>query len=178
MDFRTHDLESAPERSRDILRATLRQAGFVPVAMARQAEAPLVLGAFAELQRMWRTTSLDPLSREVVAFVVAHATGCSLCHAFHAALLTRMGETELLAQVRSGGPLVEPRLEAVRRFTEAVLRAHGEVEEAELARFCEAGFDQRAALEVVLGVATYVLSTYANRMVRAPVDPPLASFVR
>ena len=178
MHFATHDLDTAPERSRAILRATLRHAGFVPVAMARQAEAPLVLGAFSELQRMWSTTSLDPLSREVVAFVVAHATGCSLCHAFHAALLTRLGETELLAQIRSGEPLADPRLEAVRRFTEAVLRTHGEVEDGELARFREAGFDQRAALEVVLGVATYVLSTYANRIVRAPIDPPLASFAR
>ncbi|UJR86005.1 carboxymuconolactone decarboxylase family protein [Sandaracinus amylolyticus] len=178
MEFRDHTIESAPEAARAILKATAGHAGFVPVAMARQAEAPLMLESFMRLQQTWRATSLDELSREVVAFVVAHEVGCELCDAFHAALLTQLGKTDLLREIRSGAPLSDARLEAVRRFTKAVLATRGEVGDDELARFAAAGFDARAALEVVLGVSIYLLSTYANRLVRAPVDAPLAQFAR
>jgi hypothetical protein len=34
----------------------------------------------------------------------------------------------------------------------------------------------RNALEVVLGVGTYTLSTYANRLTDAPLDDPLTPF--
>ena len=45
------------------------------------------------------------------------------------------------------------------------------------AGFLAAGFTARHALEAVLGVATYTLSTFANRLVRAPVDPQLRAAV-
>ena len=59
------------------------------------------------------------------------------------------------------------RLEAVRQFTVRLLAAAGEVPEAELAEFLAAGYTRRNALEVVLGVGTYTMSTLANRLVRA-----------
>ncbi len=56
-----------------------------------------------------------------------------------------------------------------------MLASRGDVPDDERAAFEAAGFTARHALEVVLGVATYTLSTFANRLVRAPVDPQLQS---
>ena len=39
--------------------------------------------------------------------------------------------------------------------------------EQELAEFLDAGFTTRNALEVVLGIGTYTMSTLGNRLVRA-----------
>jgi len=50
------------------------------------------------------------------------------------------------------------------------------VEEADLNRFLQAGFTHEQALEVVLGAATTTLSSYANRLTRAPLDPAFATF--
>ncbi|MFJ6697187.1 hypothetical protein ACIQM4_14105 [Streptomyces sp. NPDC091272] len=36
---------------------------------------------------------------------------------------------------------------------------------AQLEAFCAAGYTRRNALEVVLGIGTYTLSTFANRLV-------------
>jgi AhpD family alkylhydroperoxidase len=173
--FRDHTVDTAPAAARPILAATRDQAGFVPIAMARQAEAPLVLSAFARLHAMFESSSLAPLEREVVAFAVAHEVGCELCVAFHSMLLSG-GDATLLADLRAARPLADARLEAVRRFTLAVLASHGAASDPDLAAFHAAGLTNQHALEIVLGVATYQLSTYANRLVRAPVDPALAAF--
>jgi len=48
-----------------------------------------------------------------------------------------------------------------------VLATTGEVPEAEIDQFLAAGYTRRNALEVVLGIGTYTMSTLANRLVRA-----------
>jgi hypothetical protein len=45
-----------------------------------------------------------------------------------------------------------------------------------LRAFLDSGYTSRNALEVVLGIGTYTLSTFANRLTNAPVDPQLAMF--
>jgi hypothetical protein len=52
-------------------------------------------------------------------------------------------------------------------FTLRVLETSGEVPDDELTEFLAAGFTKRNALEVVLGIGTYTMSTLANRLVRA-----------
>jgi len=49
----------------------------------------------------------------------------------------------------------------------------GEVGDAALEAFLTHGFTREQALDVVLGVGLYTLSTYANRLTRATLDPPL-----
>jgi AhpD family alkylhydroperoxidase len=170
MQFTDHDLDSAPAASRPFLKATLDQSGFLPVAMRRLAASPPVLDAFARLNAIWAKGVLDAREREVVVFTVAHHAGCELCLAFHNVLLA--GEPSLARALTEDLPL-EPRLDALRRFTRAVIAARGDVPDDERLAFEAAGYGPAHALDVVLGVATYTLSTYANRLVRAPVDEQL-----
>lgn len=170
---RDHDLSSAPAGARAHLEATQKFLGFIPVGMARQAESPEVLDAFAELNKLWARGELTEREREVVVFTVAHHSGCDLCLAFHDALLRRGGDAALATELGTEAPLADPRLSALRRFTRAALASRGDVPDDERASFLAAGFTARHALEVVLGIATYTLSTFANRLVRAPVDPQL-----
>lgn len=174
--FPEHTVETAPAAARPILEGAASRLGFLPVAMARQAEAPIVGSTFAHLMRVWAETSFSPLEREVVTFAIAHETGCELCLAMHSMIVERMDQPELLSGLRAAEPLADPKLEALRRFTLAALRRHGGVSDDELEAFLEVGYSRRHALELMVGVATYVLSTYANRLVRAPVDAPLARF--
>ena len=43
-------------------------------------------------------------------------------------------------------------------------------------RFLTSGYTSQNALEVVLGVGTYTMSTLANRLTRAPLDDQLTAF--
>jgi alkylhydroperoxidase family enzyme len=46
----------------------------------------------------------------------------------------------------------------------------GDVSDDAWRQFLAAGFDRTAALEIAMGVATYTLTTFANRLTQAPVD--------
>lgn len=178
--FVDHTVDSAPEASRSALRATREKFGFVPSAMARLAESPSVVAAFGRLVAIWESASLGHLEREVVTLTVAHYAGCEVCMAIHSSILTRSlpdtADSGTLDALRAQTPLADARLEALRRFTNVILATRGDAPDAELHAFLAAGFSKQQALDVVLGVGTYTLSTFANRLTRATLDAPLAAF--
>ncbi|MEU6864967.1 carboxymuconolactone decarboxylase [Streptomyces sp. NPDC046876] len=119
-------------------------------------ESPQTLEGFLKLSEIFESTTLDPHSRETVILTVAAHHQCGLCIDMHEAKLAGLG------------PAPDPeRLDAVRRFTLQVLASSGAVEDDELAAFQAHGYTRRNALEVVLGIGTYTVSTFANRMNRA-----------
>ncbi len=52
------------------------------------------------------------------------------------------------------------------------------MDDADLRDFLAYGYTEQNALEVVLGIGAYTLSTLANRLTGAPVDEQLAAFAR
>jgi AhpD family alkylhydroperoxidase len=175
-DFIDYTTETAPERSRGALQATADKFGFVPSAMARMAASPAATTAFGRLLALWDATSFSPIERETLAMTMGHYAGCHVCLALHSALLARSTAPELLAALREQRTLPDARLEALRTFTLVLLDRRGAASDAELAAFLDAGFTKEQALELVIGIATYVLSTFANRLTRASVDAPFAAF--
>jgi len=175
--FLDHTAETAPEASRPALRATEGKFGFIPSAMARLAESPSVVAAFGRVMATWDSCSLNHLEREVVTLTVAHDSGCEVCMAIHSSILSRtVGDEPLLDALRAQTPLADPRLEALRLFTRQVLDTKGNVGAAALQSFLSHSFTKQQALDVVLGVGLYTLSTYANRLTQATLDPELSPF--
>jgi AhpD family alkylhydroperoxidase len=175
--FTVHTLESAPAASRRLMEATVKHQGYLPEAVALLAESPELLGTFLKASGTFQASTLDPLAQEVVIMTMATRNGCHLCVAIHTARLASIGaDTGLIAALRAGAPLDEPRLAALQQFTLRVLATTGQVGDDELKTFIDAGFTSRNALEVVLGIGTYTMSTLANRLVRAPLDEPLRAF--
>ncbi|MEU4246832.1 carboxymuconolactone decarboxylase family protein [Amycolatopsis sp. NPDC026612] len=155
--------------------ATAKKFGRVPSAVARLATSPELLNGFLKLSAIFESTTLTALEREVLIMTVAARNECHLCVAMHTATLTRLSAApELVAALRAESPLPEPRLEALRGFVHAVMDTKGEVPAGALTAFTGAGYTERNALEVVLGIGTYTLSTYANRLTRAPLDEAFA----
>ena len=156
--FTRHTIESAPPASRRAMAAVTGKQGYLPVAVALLAESPEALEGFLRMSATFDACTLDPVAREVVIMTVAARNGCHLCTVMHTA------------------PLADPRLEAVRAFTLRVIDTAGEAGDESLAGFLGHGFTRRNALEVVLGVGAYTLSTLANRLTGAPVDEELRAF--
>jgi alkylhydroperoxidase family enzyme len=105
---------------------------------------------------------------------VATRNRCHICVAMHTAALTALGASpELIAALRSSDPIPDGRLDAIRIFTLRVMDTAGEVGEAALREFLGRGYTTQNALEVVLGIGTYTMSTLANRLTGAPVDDQL-----
>lgn len=174
--FADHTAESAPKAART-LTATENRLGYLPAAVARLAGSPQLLDGFLKLSAMFETTSLDALARETVIMTMATHHRCHVCVAMHTAVLQRLGaDPALVTALRDEKPLPEDRLQALREFTLTVVATAGAVPDADLAAFVAGGFTPRQALEVVLGVGAYTLSTFANRLTRAPLDEPMTPF--
>ncbi|MGW4698207.1 carboxymuconolactone decarboxylase family protein [Kitasatospora cineracea] len=169
--------DTAPPAARRQLEQVTRHLGYLPSAAARLAHSPQLLDGFLKLTALFDTTELDPTVRETVILTIATRNGCHLCVAMHTAALTRLDAApELITALRAQQPLPDARLEAVRRFVHSVLDHTGAVPDPDLAAFLAHGFTPRNALEIVLGIGAYTLSTFANRLTDAPVDPQLAPY--
>ncbi|MFE7775898.1 carboxymuconolactone decarboxylase family protein [Streptomyces sp. NPDC057445] len=152
------------------MEAVVRNLGRLPAAVARLAESPQLLNGFLQLSAVFETSTLEPVAREVVIMTVAVRNDCHVCVEMHSEKLRKLGADEaLIAALCEQRDLPDESLEAVRRFTLAVLATAGGVGDEELERFLSYGRTERNALEVVLGIGTYTMSTFANRLTRAAV---------
>jgi len=170
-DFTIHDLDSAPAASREILAESARKFGAIPSPLARLSVSPIALRAALAGLTAFEHSTLAPLEREVLAMTMGLKNGCHYCVSLHSRLLERLdAPAQLREALALGQKLDSPKLEAVRVFTLALLERTGDVSDDAWQQFLSAGFDRAAALEVVLGVAAYTLTTFANRLTEAPVD--------
>ena len=175
--FPEYTIASAPAGSRRFMAATQNHLGYLPAATARWAASPHLLEGFAKLNAIFENGTLDPVAREVVVMTIATRNGCHVCVAMHTARLTALGaQPDIIAALRDGGPLPDQRLDAVRVFTLQVLDTAGDVGDDALRAFLASGYTGQNALEVVLGIGTYTMSTLANRLTGAPVDDQLSAF--
>ena len=102
---------------------------------------------------------------------------CHICLAMHTASLTALGaDPGLIEALRNSESLPDERLDAVRVFALRVLDTAGDVGDRAMRDFLAAGYTTQNALEVVLGIGTYTMSTLANRLTGAPVDDQLAAY--
>lgn len=167
MPFAPHSIESAPAGSRLAMQATAEKFGTVPEAVARLATSPHLLNTFLAGTAAVEATTLSPLAREVAVLTVAVRHDCRTCIGIHSAALRQHGGAELVRPLREQQALADPALEAVRLFTEQVFASHGQVPDAELQAFLAAGHTEEQALEIVMVIGIYTMSTFANRLVGA-----------
>jgi uncharacterized peroxidase-related enzyme len=173
--FAPLDPDSLPAASRPLVEASRKKMGFVPSPIARAARAPQLLKHLLAGFPAFEQSSLSPVEREIVAMTVAYENECHYCMAMHSALLAA-SDGALVAALRDGRPLADARLEALRRFARAVLNERGRVPAEASRALAEAGYTEAQALDVVLGVGVYFLSTIANVITGAEIDPPFAGF--
>ncbi len=175
--FPEYTIESAPAASRRFMVATQNHLGYLPAATARWAASPHLLEAFGRVLAIFESATLDPVAREVVVMTLATRNGCHICVAMHTARLTELDASpDAIAALRDAAVLADPRLDALRVFTLRVLDRAGDVGDDALAAFLASGYTRQNALEVVLGIGTYTMSTLANRLIDAPLDDQLSAF--
>lgn len=77
---------------------------------------------------------------------------------------------EISDALRNTTPLPNARLEALRTYTLAMVRQRGEVDDATLQAFINAGFERRHILDVILCLAQKVMSNDTNHVAHTALD--------
>lgn len=177
-DFTLHSPETAPEKSRPLLAASRKSFGRVPGLHAVMADAPALLEGYQQLHRLFsEETSFDKDEITVVWQTINVEHACHYCVPAHTGIAKMMKVDNAISEaLRNETPLPTPHLEALRTFTLQVVRQRGEVTDAQVQSFLDAGFTKRQILEVVLGVAQKVMSNYTNHLAQTPVDAPMKAF--
>lgn len=167
--FVQHTQASAPEASRPLLDATERAWKFVPTLQATLAESPVSLEGYSKLFELVGQSSLSPVEQQIAFLSASVFHQCEYCTMGHTYLARSMKAPEqAITAVRESLPIDDPKLEALRQFTQAVIRERGFVGDAATARFMRAGFTQAQVLEVVLVIATKTISNYVNHIAHTP----------
>ncbi len=170
-EFTQHSLQSAPEASRPLLQQTEQNLGFVPNLLAAMAQSPATLEAYLTLTRLFDKTGFSVTERQLVLLSISRHRNCCYCLAAHGtvAQMQRIPK-KIVNAIYYQQPLDDDKLEALRRFTQAVLKAEGWVKPEDLQRFYQAGYTKRHVLEVILGVSFKTLSNYVNHINDTPID--------
>ena len=175
--FTIHTIESAPEASKPHLEASLKEYGMVPNLHAVMAEAPGLLQAYREAHQLFTETSFDKDELTVVWQAINVEHNCHYCVPAHTGIAKSMGVADdIIDALRDETPLANPKLEALRTFTLTTVRDRGNVNEAALQAFFDAGYTQKNVLEVILGLSQKVMSNYTNHFADTPVDEPFKVF--
>jgi uncharacterized peroxidase-related enzyme len=175
--FKIHTVQDTAEPMASILRDTQKALGFVPNLFGVLAESPAALAAFATLNAQFTKSSFNPTERELIALTVSTENQCGYCVAGHSAFAAMQGVDEgTVRALRDGKPILDRRLETLRRFTQALVRQRGMVSETEVERFLDAGYTQRQLLEVILGICVKVMSNLTNNAVGIPLDEAFAPY--
>lgn len=170
--FTVHTLDSAPAASKVQLDATAKAWGFVPTLHGTLAESPIALEGYNALFGLVAKSTLSPVEQQVAYMTANVFHECEYCTAGHTFLSRKAGMDEAAVQALRNGEVIpmNPKLEALRAFTLAVLRERGVVGDAAVQGFIAAGYTKENVLEVVTIIATKVISNYTNHLAHTPLE--------
>jgi len=175
MTYTVHTVDTAPEAARTALAEAKKGYGFVPNLLGVMSEAPALLKAYRTLAGIFEESSFNPSERQVVLLTTSYENGCDYCVAAHSAIATMQKVPgDVVQAIRDDKPIADRRLEALRRFTAAVVASRGWPSDDQTGAFLKAGYARQQVLEVVLGVGFKTLSNYTNHIAGTPLDVAFA----
>jgi uncharacterized peroxidase-related enzyme len=170
--FTAHTTESAPAASRPLLEGIQRAFGFVPNLFGVFAESPAALGGALAIFEAFSKSGLSAAEQQLVMLAASEANDCSYCVAAHSTIAKRMVKVDpaLIDAVRRRQPLAVARLDALVRFTRQVVEQRGQVADADVAAFLDAGYARAQVIEVLLGVGMKTFNNYVDHIAHTPLN--------
>lgn len=163
--------------AQEMLKGVENQVGFVPNIFAVLAESPVALAAFTELNNSFAHSSFNESEREVVQLAASVINECDYCVAGHTAFASQLGvEKGVTDSIRNHQAVADPKLEALRNFTQSVVRERGLISPDDLVAFYKAGYTPRNVMDVILGIAIKSISNSISNIAGLPLDEQFAEF--
>jgi alkylhydroperoxidase family enzyme len=178
MEFTIYTLETAPEASKEALAHAQETFGLIPNLEGILAEAPAALKGGMALWDLFETTSFTPTEQQIIYLTANYEHDCHYCMAAHSGLAKMVGMSPAnIDALRNGQPLVDPKLQALRLFTQRMIEARGWMNDREIEEFLAAGYTKQQVLEVILGIAVKIIHNYTNHIAKTPLDKAFQPYV-
>ncbi len=169
--FTIHTEETAPEASKPFVQGAVKAFGFLPNLTATFAESPAMVEAYGVLSGIFEKTDLNATERQIVLMTTSRLNECTYCMAAHTTV-SQMQKVpaDVVEALRYGIAIRDSKLQALQTFTARIHATRGNVTEADLQAFFDAGYTKGNVLDVILGAGLKTLSNYTNHVVQTPVD--------
>ncbi|MBK4733006.1 carboxymuconolactone decarboxylase family protein [Noviherbaspirillum sp. DKR-6] len=169
---------SAEGRTKEVLEAGKKSAGFIPNMYAGMANAPALLDTYLYGYGLFRNEAgFTPAEQELVFLTIARVNECTYCVAAHSFIAEAISKTphQAIQAVREDAAIDEPKLQALSTFTRTMVETRGNPTPEELQKFLDAGYTEKNVLDIILAIAVKTISNYANHVFHTEVDPQFAS---
>ena len=166
-----HTVESAPEASRDALKALAQKYGKVLNIHGEMAHSPAVLHTYLAIQDVLREhATVDAATREAIALAVGNEDDCGYCQAAHTAAGSAAGlSDEQMLDIRRG-TVEDPKLDALLRLAREYTANVGTTSDATWQAAVDAGWSDEQLTELSAHVTLNLLTNYFNHHVHTDLD--------
>jgi len=171
-----HTLDSAPENSRDQLKALEAKFGKVLNIHGEMAHSPVVLQSYVALQSVIADHgSYDARTREAIALAVGNVDECSYCQAAHTGggKAAGLSDDEMIA-IRRDDVKFDAKLAALLSLAREYTRHVGNVSDATWRAALDAAWTEEQLTELSVHVTLNLFTNYFNHFVQTDLDLPAA----
>ena len=170
-----HTVDSAPEGSRDALKALEAKFGKVLNIHGAMAHSPAVLSTYVAIQQaLLDSGSFDAKTREVIALAVANVDDCSYCQAAHTAGGKAAGLSEQETIDIRRGQVEDAKTGALVTLVREPAANVGHVSDSTWQAAIDAGWTDTELTESSAVVALNLFTNYFNHLVGTELDLPAA----
>jgi uncharacterized peroxidase-related enzyme len=172
------ELEAADPKAKPVLEKAKAQVGFIPNMYKGMVNFPELLDTYLDgYNRFRKASTFNPVEQELILLTVSRVHGCNYCTAAHSMIADRSKmPADVLQAIRSGGPIRDAKLSALRAFVQKMVESRGLPSRADAAAFLAAGYSDRHMLEVILAISVKVISNFSNHLFHTEIDQPFAGY--
>ena len=136
------------------------------------ANSPASLRAYIRADAALVRGQLTPRQREQVALAVAEINGSSYSLSAHYDAGKSLGLTQEEMRLARNATAADPKVEAMLRFTQALVLQRGEISDDDFQALRKVGFTDGQIVEIVANIALNIFSNYFNSVAKTEVDFP------
>lgn len=175
--LKIHNIESAPADAKPLLENSQKAYGMIPGLHGVLAGSPQILQAYQTLHELFTQSSFNEEELTVVWQAINVEHSCHYCVPAHTGIANMMKVDENITEaLRNETPLESSKLEALRTMTLAIVKNRGNITQADLDAFYEAGYQEKHVLDIILGLSQKTISNYTNHIANTPVDAAFEKF--
>jgi AhpD family alkylhydroperoxidase len=169
-----HDVDSAPEASRDALKRQSERVGKTLNIFGAMAHSPAVMNLYDTMEDLLGDISnLDAATREAIHLTIANVNECHYCQAAYTGSAKAKGfSEEQTVQIRRGRVEGDDELTALLAFARELATNQGYVDDATWKAAQEAGWSEVELLDAYADVVRTILTNYFNHLVGTELDLP------
>jgi AhpD family alkylhydroperoxidase len=175
--FPVHTIESAPEQSKPSLQMLQGAFGMIPNIAGAMSTSPVLIGSLVALFQKVHSGSFSEEQIQILLLTNAVTNACTWAVAFHTALALKEGvDPADVKAIRERHAPLNPKNAALSALARTLIEKRGRLDDLDVSRFLQAGFDNAHLLEVISVVAASTITNYTGNVTKPPVEAAFEAY--